>query len=78
MTKIILEDGTEEFVSPGEARKRCESGEAKMVQFVPTYTTRELRASPVKEEAKPKRKRRTKAEIEADEAAAESAKDASE
>jgi len=66
MAKIILNDGTEEFLSPGEARKKVVAGEATFAQYVPTYSTRQMVAEPVKK----KRKRRTKAEIEADEAAA--------
>jgi hypothetical protein len=70
MTKIILEDGTEEFLCPGAARKKVSAGEAKFAQYVPTYTTRQMVADAPKAEKKVKRKRRTKAEIEADKAAA--------
>ena len=65
MAKIILDDGSEEFVSPGDARKRVAAGEATFPKFSATYQTRELKAE---ETHKPKRKRRTKAEIAADEA----------
>lgn len=66
MAKIILNDGTEEFLSPGAARAKVAAGEATMAQEIPTYSTRQMVAEPIKK----KRKRRTKAEIEADEAAA--------
>ena len=66
MAKIILTDGTEEFLSPGAARKKVATGEATFAQAVPMYSTRQMVAEPTKA----KRKRRTKAEIEADEAAA--------
>ena len=46
------------------------AGEAKFDQFIPTYTTRQMVAETPKAEKKVKRKRRTKAEIEADKAAA--------
>lgn len=68
MAKIILNDGSEEYVSPAEARARVAAGEAKFEEFVPTYSTRQITADKPK---KTKRKRRTKAEIEA--AAAECA-----
>jgi hypothetical protein len=64
MTKIVCTDGTEEYLSPGEARAKVARGEAVFAQLVPMYTTRRMVAEPVKA----KRKRRTKAEIEADEA----------
>ena len=66
MAKIILNDGTEKFVSTREARRVCQTGEGKMAEVFPHYMTRQILAEPVKV----KRKRRTKAEIEADEAAA--------
>lgn len=66
MAKIILNDGTEEYLSPGEARKKVAAGEAVFAQAVPTYSTRQMVAETV--QPKVKRKRRTKAEIEADEA----------
>jgi hypothetical protein len=68
MAKIICTDGTEEYLSPGEARAKVARGEAVFAQGVPTYSTRHMVAA--KPEVK-KRKRRTKAEIEADEAAAQ-------
>ena len=68
MTKIILTNGDEEFLSPGAAREKVASGEARFAQGVPTYSTRQMVAVAPKQE---KRKRRTKAEIEADEAAAD-------
>jgi len=66
MTKIILNDGTEEYLAPGPARNKVAAGEAVFPEAVPTYSTRQMVAEPIKE--KPKRKRRTKAEIEADQA----------
>jgi hypothetical protein len=60
MTKIILTDGSEEFLSPSAARKKVASGEAKFPTPVPMYSTRQMVAEPVKV----KRKRRTKAEME--------------
>ena len=68
MAKIVLNDGTEEWLSPGEARLKVAAGEAVYDQVIPTYSTRQMVAEPVK---KPKRKRRTKAEMEADKAAEE-------
>jgi hypothetical protein len=70
MAKIILNDGTEEYLSPGAARAKVSAGEAKFAQPVPTYSTRQIVAETPKAEKKVKRKRRTKAEIEADKAAA--------
>jgi hypothetical protein len=64
MTKIILNNGEEEFLSPGEARKKVASGEAVFGQGVPTYSTRQMVASKPK---KVKRKRVTKSDIEDDE-----------
>ena len=69
MAKIILTDGTEEYLSPGEARKKVAAGEATFAQYVPTYSTRQMIAEPVKT----KRKRRTKAEMEAAEACSDEA-----
>lgn len=63
MTKIVLKDGTEEYLSPGAARAKVAAGEATFDQFVPTYSTRQVVAEVP---AKAKRKRRSKAEIEAD------------
>lgn len=79
MTRIILNDGTEEYCSPGEARAKVAAGEAKFDQFVPTYTTRQMVAeTPKADKVKAKRKRRTKAEIEAEKAAAEANADEAE
>ena len=64
MAKIILTDGTEEFLSPGAAREKVATGEATSAQPVPMYSTRQMTAEPTKA----KRKRRTKAEMEADQA----------
>ena len=64
MAKIILNDGTEEYVSTREARRRVQAGEGKMAQVWPHYMTREIVAEPVKV----KRKRRTKREMEAEQA----------
>jgi hypothetical protein len=76
MAKIILNDGSEEFLSPGAARAKVAAGEAVFAQPVPTYSTRQVvaekpKAEKPKEKAKPKRKRRTKAQIEAEAAADE-------
>ena len=60
MAKLILNDGTEEYVSTREARRRVQAGEGKMAQVWPHYMTREIVAEPVKV----KRKRRTKKEME--------------
>ncbi len=69
MTRIVTKEGEEVFCSPGEAQRRVAAGEATFQQSVPTYSTRRMVASdePVKA-TKPKRKRRTKAQIAADEA----------
>jgi len=63
MAKIILNDGTEEYLSPGAARAKVAAGEAKFAQAVPMYSTRQMVAENAA--VKTKRKRRTKAEIEA-------------
>jgi hypothetical protein len=63
MAKIILNDGTEEYLSPGEAYRKVASGEAVFAQAVPTYSTRQMTAENPRQ-LKPKRKRRTKAEME--------------
>ena len=68
MAKIILNDGTEEYCSPGVAREKVAAGEAVFAQAIPTYSTRQMTAEKPKE-TKPKRKRRTKAEMEAARAA---------
>jgi hypothetical protein len=62
MTKIVCTDGTEEYLSPGAARAKVAKGEAVFAQTVPMYTTRQMVAEPVKA----KRKRRSKAEMQAD------------
>ena len=68
MAKIILTDGTEEYLAPGAARAKVAAGEAVFAQPVPMYSTRQMTAQPP---IKQKRKRRTKAEIEADKAASD-------
>ena len=65
MAKIILNDGTEEYLSPGAAYKKVAAGEAVFAQAVPTYSTRQMVAETAAVKPKVKRKRRTKAEIEA-------------
>jgi hypothetical protein len=63
MTKIVCNDGTEEYLSPGAARAKVAAGEATYPKGQSNmYSTRQLIAEPVKT----KRKRRTKAEMEAD------------
>lgn len=71
MAKIILKDGTEEYLSPAAARAKVIAGEAVFAQAVPTYSTRQMVAETAA--VKPKRKRRTKAQIEADKADADEA-----
>ena len=79
MAKIICNDGTEEYLSPGAARAKVAAGEAVYAQNDNIYATRQMKAKdksvPVVEAVvepeeepvkKPKRKRRTKAEIAAD------------
>jgi hypothetical protein len=66
MTKIILADGSPEFVSPRAAREKVASGEATFPEATPMYSTRQIVAEPVKV----KRKRRSKAEMEFDAALA--------
>jgi hypothetical protein len=64
MTRIVTTSGDIEFVSPREARERVTCGDAKYDQSTTEgYTTRQLKAEVPKEE-KPKRTRRTKAEME--------------
>jgi hypothetical protein len=61
MAKIILKDGTEEFLSPGAAQAKVAAGEAVWAQCVPMYSTRQLVAEPVNAEpvnAEPVKKRR--------------------
>jgi hypothetical protein len=67
MAKIILNDGTEEYLSPGAARKKVAAGEATFDQAIPTYSTRQMTAE---QPAKKKRIRRSKEQIAIDEAAA--------
>ena len=57
MAKIILNDGTEEFLSTGEARAKVSAGEATWAQGVPMYSTRQLVAEPP---VKKRRKRKPK------------------
>ena len=71
MAKIICNDGTEEFLSPGAARAKVAAGEARFAQHVPFYSTRQMVAEKPTPEKKVKRKRRTKAQIEADKDAAD-------
>lgn len=71
MAKIILNDGTEEYLSPGDAYKKVAAGEGVFAQQVPQYSTRQMVAETAA--VKPKRKRRTKAQIEADKADADEA-----
>ena len=56
MAKIILKDGTEEFLSPGAAQAKVTAGEAVWAQGVPMYSTRQLVAEPVKKRSKRKPK----------------------
>ena len=63
MAKVIYKDGTEEFMSPAAARQAVAEGKGQLVETYHTYSTRQMVAEPVKT----KRKRRTKAEIEAEE-----------
>jgi hypothetical protein len=77
MAKIICNDGTEEYLTPGAARAKVAAGEAVFPKAIPTYTTRHMVAAPI-EEVKVKRKRRSKAEMEADAAAAKAFTDAPE
>ena len=77
MAKIICNDGTEEYLSPGAAQAKVAAGEARFPDdphsgYGNTYSTRQMVAEKPKKEKK-RRKRRTKAEIEAD--AAETAQD---
>ena len=71
MAKIILNDNTEEFLSPGAARAKVAAGEATFPQDPhngmgagTTYNTRQLVAEPVKAEpVKKRRKRKAKPEV---------------
>ena len=65
MAKVIYKDGTEEFMSPAAARQAVAEGKGQLVETYHTYSTRQMVAEPVKA----KRKRRTKAEMEAAQAA---------
>ena len=56
MAKIILNNGTEEFLSPGAAQAKVAAGEAVWSQGVPMYSTRQLVAEPVKKRRKRKPK----------------------
>ena len=47
MAKIILKDGTEEYLSAGAAQAKVAAGEAVWAQGVPMYSTRQLQAEPV-------------------------------
>ena len=68
MTKIVLTDGTEEFLSPGAARKKVSAGEAVFAQATPMYSTRQMVADvPVKVKAKRKVKAKVKVEADTDE-----------
>ena len=58
MAKIILKDGTEEFLSPGAAQAKVAAGEAVWAQGVPMYSTRQLVAAPVNAEPVKKRRKR--------------------
>ena len=58
MAKIILKDGTEEFLSPGAAQAKVAAGEAVWSQGVPMYSTRQLVAAPVNAEPVKKRRKR--------------------
>ena len=60
MAKIILNDGSEEYLSPGAAGAKVAAGEARWAQGVPMYSTRQLVAEP----AKKRRKRKPKPEPE--------------
>lgn len=63
MAKIILNDGTEEYLSPGDAYKKVAAGEGVFAQAVPTYSTRQMVSETAAVKPKVKRKRRTKAEM---------------
>ena len=58
MAKIILNNGTEEFLSPGAAQAKVSAGEAVWGQGVPMYSTRQLVAQPVNAEPVKKRRKR--------------------
>tara|TARA_R110000822_G_scaffold155168_1_gene294959 strand:- start:1756 stop:1962 length:207 start_codon:yes stop_codon:yes gene_type:complete len=67
MTKIVCNDGTEEFLSPGAAHKKVAAGEAVFAQGVPMYSTRQLTAESPK--ATPKTKAKKKEQPQDDDAA---------
>ncbi len=64
MAKIILNDGTEEYLSPGEARAKVNAGEAVFAQGVPTYSTRQMVAEKPKAKRKPRKKAKPEPEPE--------------
>ena len=74
MAKIILNDGTEEFLSTGEARAKVSAGEATWAQGVPMYSTRQLVAEPVKKVVEPVKKRRKRKKVEPEVEATEEVK----
>jgi hypothetical protein len=77
MTKIVCNDGTEEYLSPGAARAKVTAGEACYPKEQSNmYSTRQMVADKPKEVKK--RKRRSKAEMEADAAAAQADADETE
>lgn len=65
MTKIILNNGDVEFLSAGAAREKVAAGKAKFPKATPYYSTRQIVAEVPEKQP---RKRRTKAEMEADRA----------
>jgi hypothetical protein len=78
MTKIVCNDGTEEYLSPGAARAKVTAGEASYPKDQNNmYSTRQMVAD-TPEVKKVKRKRRSKAEMEADAAAAQADADETE
>jgi hypothetical protein len=77
MAKIICNDGTEEYLTPGAAREKVAAGEARYPAGILMYTTRHLVAE-TPETKKVKRKRRSKAEMEADAAESQVASDETE
>lgn len=66
MAKIILNDGTEEFLSPGAAHAKVYAGEAKWPTADQMYTTRQLVAEPVKKTRKRKPKKVEPEEVKAE------------
>jgi len=57
MAKIILNDGTEEYLSPGAAQAKVTAGKAKWPTADQLYSTRQLVAEPVKNRRKRKPKK---------------------